>query len=314
MELRHLRYFVAVAEELNFRRAAERLHLAQPPLSKQIQSLEHELGVKLLERSSRVVKLTAAGRVFLDEARSVLDASNRAQLNARKANQGLVGMLRIGVIAPAANSRLAATLRSYRQTFPGVQLSLFDLSSTEQLLRLRSGELDMGLLRPPVVFAEFDHCFIEERPMVLAAPAGHRLAKAKKITWQDFHNEELVMVQPGFQHGYYDRFLAECASAGATPRVAQYANDVQTKMWLVSAGFGVAPTTSTMAEIKRPGLVFRDLPPGLPMVQTIAVWKRTDESPAMRNFLRYLLEHNEVKTVPSNGSGNPILSEKPLAH
>src|SRR5579872_6878625 len=124
MELRHLRYFVAVAEELSFRRASERLHLAQPPLSLQIKSLEEELGLRLFERSTRSVKLTPAGKVFLDEARSVLIGAERAQQNARKAHQGLGGPLRIGMLAPAATPRLAKILSSFRQKFPDVQFSL----------------------------------------------------------------------------------------------------------------------------------------------------------------------------------------------
>src|SRR3954468_24714141 len=167
MELRHLRYFVAVAEELSFRRAAERLHLAQPPLSVQIKALEGELGTQLLTRSTRSVKLTAAGRVFLDEARMVLLAADRAEQRVRKAEHGLVGTLRIGVLAPAATSRLAQILRTYRQKFPGVQFSLHELTSVEQLQRLRTDELDVGLLRPPVRFSELEFIFLEESPMVL---------------------------------------------------------------------------------------------------------------------------------------------------
>src|SRR5882672_9490377 len=142
MELRHLRYFVAVAEELNFRGAAERLHMAQPPLSAQIKSLEDELGVRLFDRTTRKVSLTPPGRVFLEEARAVLAASAKAEQRTREAEQGLAGTLRVGLIAPAANARLAAILRRFRQKFPAVQLSLFDLTSTEQLRRLEAGELD----------------------------------------------------------------------------------------------------------------------------------------------------------------------------
>src|SRR5437764_2755099 len=156
MELRHLRYFVAVAEDLNFRRAAERLHLAQPALSAQIKSLEDELEVRLLERNTRSVKLTAAGRVFLEEARTVLAAASQAAHRARKAEHGLVGTLRLGVIAAVANVWLARILRGFHQRFPGVQLSLFDLTSPEQLQRLHTGDLDAGLLRPPVSFPELD--------------------------------------------------------------------------------------------------------------------------------------------------------------
>jgi DNA-binding transcriptional LysR family regulator len=285
MELRHLRYFVAVAEELSFTRAAERLHLAQPPLSSQIKGLETELGLKLFERSTRTVKLTAAGRVFLDEARAVLLAAGRAEQNVRKASQGLIGPLRIGVLAPAATPKLARILRFYRQRYPGVQFFLHELTSIEQLQQLRADQLDVGLLRPPVLFSELDYQFLEESSMVLAAPAGHRLARQKRIKWSDFHKESLVMIHPSLQHGYYDKFMELCLKAGATPLVGQYANDIHSKMWLISAGFGIAPTTETIAEVKRPGLVFRKLPSGLPLVQTLLVWRRSNDSPALRNFI-----------------------------
>ena len=285
MELRHLRYFVAVAEELSFRRAAERLHLAQPPLSSQIKGLENELGTRLFDRSTRSVKLTPAGRVLLEEARAVLLAAERATQNVRKAEHGLIGSLRIGILAPTATPRLARILRAYRQKYPSVQFSLFELTSVEQLQRLRSDELDVGLLRPPIAFPELDFLFLEESPMVLAAHAGHRLARARQIEWADFRKEPLVLIQPALQHGYYDKFMELCARANARPLVGQYANDVHSKMWLISAGFGIAPTTETIAEVKRPGLVFRKLPPGLPLVQTLVVWKRSNQSPILRNFL-----------------------------
>lgn len=285
MELRHLRYFLAVAEELSFRRAAEKLHMAQPPLSAQIKALEAELRVRLFERTTRSVRLTSAGRVFLEEAQIVLAASAHAEQRAREAEHGLAGVLRVGVIAPVANAWLASILRGFRQRYPGVQLSLFDLTSTEQLRRLRARELDAGLLRPPVGSPELEFRFVGESHQVLALPAGHPLANLRRrLSWADFHEQELVLIHPSGQHGFYDAFLAECARAGAKPRPAQYANDIQTKMWLISAGFGVAPTTATLAEVKRPGLVFRPLPPGLPPVQTVLVWRREDKSPALSHF------------------------------
>jgi DNA-binding transcriptional LysR family regulator len=286
MELRHLRYFVAVAEELSFRRAAERLHMAQPPLSSQIRALEAGLGLRLFERSTRSVRLTAAGQVFLVEARTVLLAAERAEQTVRTASQGLTGTLRIGVLAPAATPSLARILRSYRLKYPGILFSLFELTSTEQLQRLRADQLDVGLLRPPVVYPELEYHFVEESSMVLAAPAGHRIAKLARIQWIDFHKEPLVMIHPSLQHGYYDRFLELCGKDGATPLVGQYANDIHSKMWLISAGFGIAPTTETIAQVKRPGLVFRSLPAGLPLVQTLLVWKRSNDSPALLNFLK----------------------------
>src|SRR5215472_11751712 len=175
MELRHLRYFVAVAEALSFRGAAEKLRMAQPPLSAQIKALEAELGVQLLERTTRSVTLTHAGRVFLEEARAVLAASTQAGQRAQQAHHGLAGTLRVGIIAPVAGGWLAGTLRRFRQRYPGVQLSLFDLTSTEQLRRLHDQELDAGLLRPPITYPELDYKFVGESRQVLALPAGHPL-------------------------------------------------------------------------------------------------------------------------------------------
>jgi len=288
MELRHLRYFVAVAEELNFRRAAERLRVAQPALSSQIKNLEEELGVKLFDRTTRSVLITPTGQIFLNEARGILGATNHAEQLVRKAELGLVGTLRLGVITPATGPLLARVLRHFHQKFPGVQLSLSAITTTEQLKRLRAGELDAGLLRPPVVSPDFDTRFVEQAPQMLAVPAGHRLAKKRKLEWTDFNGEGLVMIHPDLQHSFYDPFIAACAKAGAKTHVAQYAQDVQIKMWLISAGFGIAPVTATLVEIRRPGVVFRPLPPGLPPVQTMLVWRRADASmPVIKNFLEY---------------------------
>ena len=284
MELRHFRYFVAVAETLNFRRAAEKLRVAQPALSAQIKALENELDTRLFERTTRSVRLTQAGLVFLEEAHTVLAAALLAEQRVRSVNQGVVGTLRLGVIAPAANSWLARVLQRFRAACPGVQLAVFDLLTPEQLQRLRAGELEAGLLRLPIGLPELEWEVVEEAAYVLALPAGHRLAHKPKLGWKDFHDEAMVMAHPNLQHGYYDPFLAACARAGAKPRPAQYAHDIQTKLWLISAGFGVAPTTSTVMEIKRPGLVFRKLPPGLPPVQTVLAWRRDNHSPVLTHF------------------------------
>ncbi len=293
MELRHLRYFVAVAEELNFRRAAERLHLAQPPLSAQIKALETELGVRLFDRSTRSVRLTEAGRILLDEARQVLLSARQAEQRTRQVGLGLQGTLRIGIIAPSANAWMASILREFRQLHPGVKLALFDLVSTDQLRRLRDDELDVGVLRPPVHSLELEYQYVEESRQVLAVPTGHRLATKAEIVWTDFHDEALVLIDPGLQHGYYDRFFQACAQAGAVPRPAQFANDIQTKMWLISAGFGIAPTTASLAEISRPGLTYRELPPGMPMVRSALVWKRNNDSPAVQALVQLMLARRQ---------------------
>ncbi len=290
MELRHLRYFVAIAEDLSFSRAAARLRIAQPALSMQIKSMEEELGVKLFERTSRSVKLTHAGATLLPEARGVLSAAQRAEQQVRRAHRGMIGTLRIAMIAGAANSRLAEQLREYRSAFPEVNLSLHELNSRTQIEELLNERLDVGFLRPPIDTTQLNARHLNEARMILAVPAHHRLADADEIRWKDFHQEPLVMVQPGFQHGYYDRFLALCEEAGARPSIGQYANDVQTVLWMVSAGLGITATTETLQEIKRPGIVFRPLPSGLPMVRTSMVWKKNNHSPLLQEFLRRFAE------------------------
>ena len=174
MELRHLRYFVAVAEELNFRRAAEWLRVAQPAVSAQIKSLEGKLGVRLFERTTRSVLLTQAGRVFLDEARSVLGAAAQAEQSAHKAHHGIVGTLRLGVIAPAASPRLANVLRHFHQSFPGVQLALMELTSSEQLRRLRAGRTGFRLAAPAGHFCRTE--------MAVCRPVAASSRRARRAT------------------------------------------------------------------------------------------------------------------------------------
>jgi DNA-binding transcriptional LysR family regulator len=290
MELHHLRYFVAAAEELNFHRTAEKLRVAQPAVSAQIKALEEDLDVSLFERTTRSIVLTEAGRVFLTQARNILASAEQAQLLAHRAQKGTMGMLRVGVIPPAASPWLARVLRQYHRRFPGVQLLLSELTSSEQLHQLRSAELDAGFLRPPVEFPDLECRFIEETCQVLAAPAMHRLARKRKLEWNDFDGEALVMIQPSQQHGFYDAFLAACAGAGAKVYPAHYTPDIQIKMWLISAGFGIAPTTAALSLIKRPGLVFRPLPPGLPPVRTVLAWRRPNNSQVLKNFLECFSE------------------------
>jgi len=285
MEIRHLRIFVAIAEEMSFNRAARRLHIAQPALSVQLKALEEELGIQLLSRNSRSVHLTPEGSVFLVEARNVLDAARRAQDQAYRARHGLVGTLRVGVIAPAASTRLAAVLRRYRAELPEVDLFLNEMPSRSQVEGLLNDQLDVAFLRPPVEHPDLKSLFLEEAPMALAVYAGHKLARAKTIRWKDFDGEALVVVSPHLQHGYYDRFLAKCAEAGARPVIRQYASDVQTIMWMVSAGLAISPATQTLSEIKRPGLLFRPLPGGMPKVQTVVAWNQKNTSPLLEAFL-----------------------------
>lgn len=288
MEMRHLRYFVAVAEELNFRRAAERLRLAQPALSAQIRDLEEELGARLLERTTRAVSLTPAGRALLERARDVLERAALAADVVKRAGLGLSGVLRLGMIAHSATVTFARALRHFHQRYPEVEIIVSDLPSGEQCSLIRNGELDAGLIRHPLEPSGLEWRDFEEFSRCLAAPSGHRLARKERLAWEDFDGEGMVMVKAGLQHGFYTEFMDACAKAGAKVHPTQYARDISSMLWLVSAGFGIAPTTAAVSKIKLPGLVFLPLPPGLPQVKTVIAWKRNSSSPILRNFLNSL--------------------------
>ena len=283
MELRHLRYFVAVADELSFRRAAERLHVSQPPLSTQIKALEAELGVRLFERLNRGIKLTPEGSVFLTHARTALAAADTARQSAQDAGKGMLGTLRIGVMLPIMTVRLARGFLRFRQSYPAIQLSVQELTTAEQVQRLQNDQLDVGIMRPPLGSTGLESRFIEEASLVLAVPKGHRFANQRQISWADFRDEPMVMLQSHLQFGLYNEFLHECAKNGAMPSMGYYASNADTVFWLVSAGLGF----TLLAEIgmKHPGAVFCKPPAGLSAARVMLVWKQSNRSPALANFL-----------------------------
>jgi DNA-binding transcriptional LysR family regulator len=284
MELRHLRYFVAVADVLSFRRAAEHLHISQPPLSTQIKALEEELGVRLFERLGRGIELTPEGLVFLEHARAVLAAVDVAKQAALNAKAGLGGTLRIGTLLPMMSGQFAGGILAFRQKYPATQLFISELTSPEQLQRLQDDQLDVGLMRPPMDIQGLETRFVEERTLMLVVPKGHRFANRRRFKWEDFRNEPMVMFEPNLHFGFYDAFLHECAKVDAMPFVSHYANNADTLFWLVSAGFGV--TLEADIGWQYPGIVFCKLPSSLPQVRTMLVWKKSNKSPTLSNFIK----------------------------
>jgi len=297
MELRHLRYFVAVAEELSFRAAALKLNIAQPPLSAQIKALEGELGVRLFDRTTRSVRLTQAGKVLLDEARGVLAASVEATHRAREAAHGMTGMLRVGLILSVANAWTADIIRRFRQNYPDVQISISMSNSVDLLPLLRAERLDVCLLRLSILSDAMASKKILEAKLQLAIPEGHRLAQKRHLNWKDLAEENLILVHPVGQPSFYDTFLSACARAGFQPRIAQYAADAHALMWLVSAGFGIAPVTETLAELRRPRIVFRPLPTDLPPVDIGLAWLKSNDSPVLRHFCNSFPVFNPARIV-----------------
>ncbi len=302
MELRHLRYFVAVAEELSFSRAAEKLRMAQPPLSQQIKVFESELGTKLFHRTSRSVSLTRAGQILLPDARHLLEKARQAELKARQAGEGLIGVLSIGIITTAASHWLAAAIKDFRKDFPGVQLVLRDKTPVHILQDLLDGTLDLGFTRRPVHEGPLASEVILQDNMVIAMPESHRLAKKSKIYYRDLAGETFVMLRPELAPGYYEPFLARCAKAGVVPVVGQYAEEIHTKTWLVAAGFGIAPTAGSL-DIIRKGVIYRGLAEGSPRHQMVAAWRTDDPPPLAQHFLKYVRVQTRALRLEESTNG-----------
>jgi DNA-binding transcriptional LysR family regulator len=288
VELRHLRYFVAVAEELHFGRAAERLGIRQPPLSQQIKVLEADLGVPLFERDSRRVRLTAAGEALYPAACDLLGAARRAELTTRRAGRGEVGELTLGFVGSAANELLPRAVRDFRRRYPEVTLRLRELTTMQQVHALRDGLLDIGLLRPPLPETETAGLVVEpvgaER-LVAVLPDDHRLARQRFVAAADLAEEPFVLFPRALGPGLHDFILGYCADAGFTPVVEQEAVQMQTIVALVAAGLGVSFVPSSVRHTSRPGAVFRSLRPETRVVH-LALARRTDTtSQVVRNFV-----------------------------
>lgn len=285
MELRQLRYFVTLAGELHFGRAAKRLALTQPPLSQAIQKLEAELGVRLFDRTQRRVALTHAGKVFLDEARHTLARADGAMDHARRASRGEVGRLAVGFLANTAYTLLPLVLRDFARGFPGVTLELRELTIPQQFEALRRENIDVGLLRPPVVDAELSAETILEEPFVVALPAAHALCALRRVPLRRLAGEPFVMFPrvPGFL--FHDLIMGFCQRAGFTPRVAQEVNQTHAAIGLVSAGLGIALVPASAQKIALAGVAYRPLREATPLAQVSVAWRRTDASPVVAAFL-----------------------------
>jgi DNA-binding transcriptional LysR family regulator len=291
MELRHLRYFVAVAEELNFGRAARRLHIAQPPLSRQIRDLEREIGTALFERGSRGVELTPAGRAFLPEVRLALAQSERAQRAALRAASGETGRLRVGFVEAATHSGILPDVLSFfRMHLPGIGLSLLEMDSAQQTEALREGRIDLGIASgPPLDSDRWLHAeavFLE--PLVLAVPAGHPLAGRKRFALADLAGESFILVPRYAGPALHDDIIARCRAAAFSPRIVQEAAGWHTMVSLVSAGVGVAFVPRSLARLHETDVTFRavrDLSVNLEMT---AMWRQGEKSPVRDRFVTTL--------------------------
>src|SRR5579862_1952635 len=262
MELRHLRYFVAVAEELHFHRAATRLHISQPPLSQQIRALERELGVTLLARNRRRVALTAAGTGFLEDARAILESVDRAAERARGIARGSLGTLSIGFVGSAMFSpTLPGILREFRTAHPDVELVLRELPTSAQLTALAAGELDIGVIRGPVELAELDGQLelmtIQRERLVAAVPADHPLAAHRRLRGEDLRGEAFVILARREAPGLYAGLATAMGDSGGLPEDVLEVAEMQTIISLVAGGFGVSLVPASVGQVDRSGVAFR---------------------------------------------------------
>jgi DNA-binding transcriptional LysR family regulator len=286
MELRHLRYFVTVAEELHFGRAASRSGIAQPPLSQQIKALEEEIGVQLLVRTKRRVQLTSAGEVFLNEARKILAHVSQAVHSARRAARGETGRLEVGFVSGAVYGKVPLIFREMQSRYPDVSLVLQELPSEEQLEAMKAHRLDVGIIHPPVADAEaLSVRSIWREPLVVVLPKTHPLAPSRSIALAALADEPFLLVPRRLAPGFYDLFIRTCGEAGFSPKVFEEGRSTQTIVSLVAAGMGVSIVPESLKSLRRSGVVYRQLKPPVPTTELAVMWRHGDESPALRACL-----------------------------
>ena len=283
MELRHLRYFAAVAEERHFGRAAVRLGIAQPPLSKQLQDLETELGYPLFDRSRRPVELTAAGHTLLAHARTLFESLEVAVRETRRAGAGHSGRLNIGYPQSLAYSGLTGILRAFRERSPEVAIEVRELAPADQVDALKRGDLDVGFVRAPLHEPQLASETIRSEKLVLALPADHRLAVRERISLTAVASEPFVFFPRARGPGFFDLLMSFCRDSGFTPHIVQQAPQIDV-LALVAAGFGLSILPESVRELRRADIVLRPII-GSPTTELRLVWRTGDPAPAVTRFV-----------------------------
>ncbi len=297
MELRHLRYFIAVAEELHFGRAAQVLGISQPPLSQQIQALELEVGARLFERTNRRVELSEAGRLFLQEARLVLAQVDKAADVARRAQLGELGELKIGFTSSAPfNSSIPQAIFAFRQAFPAVQLNLQEMSSTQVAESLVDESIQVGLMRPLPLSDSLSVVELMREPLVAVLSAGHPLVEGSErgLYLAQLAEEPFVFFPRTYGSGLYAQLLNLARDAGFSPHFAQEAGEAMTIIGLVAAGLGVSVLPASYQRMRIDGVVYRTL---LDPEAVTAVWlvqRKDQQSPMAKAFVELLVARGQA--------------------
>ncbi|KAA6450882.1 acetoin biosynthesis transcriptional regulator AlsR [Bacillus swezeyi] len=285
MELRHLRYFMVVAEELHFGKAALRLQMTQPPLSQQIKQLENEIGVTLLKRSKRAVRLTAAGGVFLKQIKEGLSQIDQAVDMAQRTARGELGRLVIGFVGSATFEIMPPIIREYRNQFPSVKIELRELSTPNQVKALLNGHIDIGVLHPPLGNDELITNTVKKSHCVLALPKQHPLTKKTRVDLKDLEEESLIVIAKESWPSLYTEFNFLCEKAGFIPNIAQEATEYQMVIGLVSAGMGIAVVPTAAKRLFNLDVVYKEIE-DLPLrAEWVTAYRKDNRNPALRHFL-----------------------------
>jgi len=283
VELRHLRAFCAVAEELHFGRAARRLGLSQPPLSLQVRRLEEQVGARLFERSSRRVALTDAGAALYPQARRLLQELESALAAAGRAGAGAEGLLRVAFAPSMMFQLLPEVVRRFREAHPGVRLELRELPTARQLAALRAGELDVAFAREPQADAALRLETIASEPLRVALARQHPLARRRQLRLSALRAEPWVLFPRDIAPGLHDQVLGLCRSAGFSPRVVQESHEIFTTVGLVGAGVGVTIVPAVVERMGWSGVVYKPIPRAA--TQVAMAWAAGPERPVVRHFL-----------------------------
>jgi DNA-binding transcriptional LysR family regulator len=286
MELRHLRYFVAVAEVLNFTKAAVQLRLAQPSLTRQIHNLEEEIGVRLLNRTKSHVALTEEGRLFLGDARRVLALADESVLAVQRLSRGESGQLNIGYFSSFNFDLLPKSLKIFRENFPHVALNLFDMDPAAQFRALEARKIDLGFVgtRPPAINSDLQWESLARHKAVVVLPVKHPLARKKRIALADLKTMFFVGMSEKTHPGFREWLNEACRPGGFTPRILQDAEMEPALMTFVAEGFGVTIAREQIKSLPHPGVAIRPLWPAIKTDYYIA-WNRNNDSRALQQYL-----------------------------
>ncbi|MEN5015598.1 LysR substrate-binding domain-containing protein [Erwinia sp. Eh17-17] len=290
VELRHLRYFIAVAEELHFGRAAQRLNISQPPLSQQIQLLEQEIGARLLARTNRSVKLTAAGQQFLQDARLVLQQVDQAADKAARLHRGDEGEIRIGFTSSAPFiTAVSDALFTFRQRFPAVHIQMQEINTRQQLTPLADGRLDLGVMRNTLLPDTLDHQLLLREPMYALVHRAHRLAGRSQITLNELAREPFVFFDPQVGTALYGEILDLLGRYDIQPDIAQEVGEAMTIIGLVSTGLGVSILPASFRRVRLTDVVWIPLHEQDARSEVWLVWSKQREIPAVVASMMALL-------------------------